>query len=145
MRLVSIYGTLSTSSWGIGNEHGNYYKGRHGCYRASKVSEQITVHRRENRGNRSRPGQVRKSSGGCLVMPGGIDPHTHMDAFMERSPKTFTGTSAAACGTTSIIDFAIPAPQQRIMDAYQEWRGWAEKAASDYPFTLLLRGGRDGT
>ena len=79
---------------------------------------------------------------GCYVMPGGIDPHTHMELpFMGTvaSEDFFTGTSAAAAGgTTSIIDFVIPAPQQRIMDAYQEWRGWAEKAASDYSFHVAI-------
>ena len=79
---------------------------------------------------------------GCYVMPGGIDPHTHMELpFMGTvaSEDFFTGTSAAAAGgTTSIIDFVIPSPQQRIMDAYKEWRGWAEKAASDYSFHVAI-------
>jgi dihydropyrimidinase len=79
---------------------------------------------------------------GCYVMPGGIDPHTHMELpFMGTvaSEDFFTGTSAAAAGgTTSIIDFVIPAPQQRIMDAYKEWRGWAEKSASDYSFHVAI-------
>ena len=79
---------------------------------------------------------------GCYVMPGGIDPHTHMELpFMGTvaSEDFFTGTSAAAAGgTTSIIDFVIPAPQQRIMDAYHQWRGWAEKAASDYSFHVAI-------
>ena len=54
-------------------------------------------------------------AGGCYVMPGGIDPHTHMELpFMGTvaSEDFFSGTSAAAAGgTTSIIDFVIPAPQ----------------------------------
>ena len=48
---------------------------------------------------------------GLLVMPGGIDPHTHMELpFMGTvaSEDFFTGTSAAAAGgTTTIIDFVI--------------------------------------
>jgi dihydropyrimidinase len=56
-------------------------------------------------------------------MPGGIDPHTHMELpFMGTvaSEDFFTGTSAAAAGgTTMIIDFVIPNPQQRILDAYR--------------------------
>ena len=82
---------------------------------------------------------------GCYVMPGGIDPHTHMELpFMGTvaSEDFFSGTSAAAAGgTTSIIDFVIPAPQQRIMDAYKDWRGWAEKAATDYSFHVAITGG----
>ena len=75
-------------------------------------------------------------------MPGGIDPHTHMELpFMgtTASEDFFTGTSAAAAGgTTSIIDFVIPAPQQSIMVAFTEWRGWAEKAAADYAFHVAI-------
>lgn len=81
-------------------------------------------------------------AGGCYVMPGGIDPHTHMELpFMGTvaSEDFFTGTSAAAAGgTTMIIDFVIPAPQQDVMQAYKEWRGWAEKAATDYSFHVAI-------
>jgi dihydropyrimidinase len=79
---------------------------------------------------------------GAYVMPGGIDPHTHMELpFMGTvaSEDFFTGTSAAAAGgTTSIIDFAIPAPQQSLIEAYKNWRGWAEKAATDYSFHVAV-------
>ena len=79
---------------------------------------------------------------GAYVLPGGIDPHTHMELpFMGTvaSEDFFTGTSAAAAGgTTTIIDFVIPAPKERILDAYKKWRGWAEKAASDYSFHVAI-------
>ena len=72
---------------------------------------------------------------GQYVMPGGIDPHTHMQLpFMGTVTMDdfYTGTAAAlAGGTTSIIDFVIPDPQEPLMDAFRKWRGWAEKAASD--------------
>ena len=72
---------------------------------------------------------------GQYVMPGGIDPHTHMQLpFMGTVAVDdfFDGTAAAlAGGTTSIIDFVIPNPQQPLMEAYQQWRGWAEKAAAE--------------
>lgn len=81
-------------------------------------------------------------AGGQLVMPGGIDPHTHMQLpFMGTvaSDDFYTGTAAGlAGGTTSIIDFVIPDPQQPIMGAYQTWRGWAEKAAADYAFHVAV-------
>ena len=81
-------------------------------------------------------------AGGCYVMPGGIDPHTHMELpFMGTvaSEDFFSGTSAAAAGgTTSIIDFVIPAPQERILDAYHKWMGWAEKSATDYSFHVAI-------
>lgn len=81
-------------------------------------------------------------AGGQYVMPGGIDPHTHMQLpFMGTTTMDdfYTGTAAAlAGGTTSIIDFVIPNPQQPLMQAYQTWRGWAEKAASDYGFHIAI-------
>ena len=81
-------------------------------------------------------------AGGQYVMPGGIDPHTHMQLpFMGTvaSEDFFTGTSAAlAGGTTMIIDFVIPAPQENLLDAYHKWRGWAEKAAADYTFHVAV-------
>ena len=79
---------------------------------------------------------------GQYVMPGGIDPHTHMQLpFMGTvaSEDFYTGTAAGlAGGTTMIIDFVIPAPQQNIMEAYQQWREWSEKAVADYSFHVAI-------
>ncbi len=79
---------------------------------------------------------------GQLVMPGGIDPHTHMQLpFMGTvaSEDFFTGTAAGlAGGTTMIIDFVIPSPQQRLMEAYKQWREWSEKACSSYSFHVAV-------
>ena len=79
---------------------------------------------------------------GQFVMPGGIDPHTHMQLpFMGTvaSEDFYTGTAAAlAGGTTMIIDFVIPDPQQPLMEAYRTWRGWAEKACADYSFHVAV-------
>jgi dihydropyrimidinase len=81
-------------------------------------------------------------AGGQYVMPGGIDPHTHMQLpFMGTTTMDdfYTGTAAGlAGGNTSIIDFVIPNPQQSIMEAYQTWRGWAEKSAGDYGFHVAI-------
>ncbi|WP_339863126.1 dihydropyrimidinase [Paremcibacter congregatus] len=81
-------------------------------------------------------------AGGQYVMPGGIDPHTHMQLpFMGTvaSEDFYTGTAAGlAGGTTMIIDFVIPSPQQSLMEAYTTWRGWAEKACSDYSFHVAV-------
>ena len=81
-------------------------------------------------------------AGGQFVMPGGIDPHTHMQLpFMGTvaSEDFFTGTAAGlAGGTTMIIDFVIPDPQQRLMDAYRQWREWSEKSAGDYSFHVAV-------
>ncbi len=87
-------------------------------------------------------GAVVVDAGGQYVMPGGIDPHTHMELpFMGTvaSEDFFSGTAAGfAGGTTSIIDFVIPSPDQPLMDAYRAWRGWAEKSAGDYGFHVAV-------
>ena len=81
-------------------------------------------------------------AGGCYVMPGGIDPHTHMELpFMGTvaSEDFFSGTTAGAVGgTTMIIDFVIPGPQEDVLERYHTWRGWAEKSATDYSFHVAI-------
>jgi len=81
-------------------------------------------------------------AGGCYVMPGGIDPHTHMELmFMGTvSADDFEwGTKAALSGgTTMIVDFCIPAPGESMLAAYQAWRHKAEKACSDYSFHMAV-------
>ncbi len=81
-------------------------------------------------------------AGGAYVMPGGIDPHVHMELpFMGTvsADDFLSGTAcAAAGGTTMIIDFVIPAPQQSLVDAYKVWRGRAQKATSDYSFHMAI-------
>ena len=62
---------------------------------------------------------------GCFVMPGGIDPHTHLDMpFMGTSSADNydTGTKAALSGgTTMVVDFCIPDRGQPLMDAVAAW------------------------
>jgi len=81
-------------------------------------------------------------AGGAFLMPGGIDPHVHMELpFMGTvSVDDFlSGTAcAAAGGTTMIIDFAIPAPQQSLLETFDIWRGRAKKATSDYSFHMAV-------
>jgi dihydropyrimidinase len=85
---------------------------------------------------------------GRLLLPGGIDPHTHMQLpFMGTvaADDFYDGTAAALSGgTTSIIDFVIPDPQQPLMEAYKNWRGWAEKSAADYGFHVAVTWWSDG-
>ncbi|PYS00952.1 MAG: dihydropyrimidinase [Acidobacteria bacterium] len=80
---------------------------------------------------------------GKLVIPGGIDPHTHMDlpfGGTSSSDDFETGTRAAALGgTTTIIDFAVQYRGQSLNQALDVWFAKAEgKAAIDYGFHLIV-------
>lgn len=80
---------------------------------------------------------------GKLVIPGGIDPHTHMDMPFggTYSADNFaTGTRAAAHGgTTTIIDFAIQTKGHSTFEALDTWHAKAEgKASIDYSFHMIL-------
>jgi dihydropyrimidinase len=81
-------------------------------------------------------------AGGCFIMPGGIDPHTHMDMpFMGTSTADDfeSGTLAALSGgTTMTVDFCLPAPGESMLKAYQAWRHKSEKAAADYSFHMAV-------
>ena len=87
-------------------------------------------------------GAVVVDAGGLLVMPGGIDPHTHMElASMGTvtSEDFFSGTAAAlAGGTTSIIDFVTPPPGVSPLEAWRARRVESEKAACDYGFHVAV-------
>ena len=81
-------------------------------------------------------------AGGCYVLPGGIDPHTHLEMpFMgTTSADDFeSGTLAALSGgTTMVVDFCLPGPSQSMLAAYQDWRRRSEKAAGDYGFHMAV-------
>lgn len=79
---------------------------------------------------------------GCYVMPGGIDPHTHLEMpFMGTySADDFeSGTRAAlAGGTTMVVDFALPSPGQGLLDALKMWDNKSTRAHCDYSFHMAV-------
>ncbi|MFN2483065.1 MAG: dihydropyrimidinase [Pyrinomonadaceae bacterium] len=80
---------------------------------------------------------------GKLVIPGGIDPHTHMElpfGGTQSSDDFRTGTIAAAHGgTTTIIDFAVQYKGEALRQGLDNWHAKAEgKAAIDYGFHLIV-------
>ena len=86
---------------------------------------------------------VRIDATGMYVIPGGVDGHTHMEMPFggTTASDTFeTGTRAAAHGgTTTIVDFAIQTPGQRVQDTLAEWHRKAEgECAIDYGFHQIL-------
>jgi dihydropyrimidinase len=82
-------------------------------------------------------------AGGKLVLPGGIDVHTHMDMPFggTTSADDFeSGTVAAAFGgTTSIVDFAIQYRGQTLHHAMETWAKKADgRAVIDYGFHMII-------
>jgi dihydropyrimidinase len=80
---------------------------------------------------------------GLEIYPGAIDVHTHLDMpFMGTvtADDFESGTIAAACGgTTSFVDFAIPAKGQALRETVKIWHKKAEgKSAVDYGFHIAI-------
>ena len=80
---------------------------------------------------------------GKYVIPGGIDPHTHLDmpfAGTVSADDFETGTRAAAHGgTTTLIDFAIQTKGRSTLEALETWHKKAEgKTAIDYGFHMII-------
>ena len=80
---------------------------------------------------------------GKLVIPGGIDAHTHLDMPFGGtvSADDFdSGTKAAAFGgTTTLIDFAIQTKGHSTIEGLDTWHRKAEgKAVIDYGFHMIV-------
>jgi dihydropyrimidinase len=80
---------------------------------------------------------------GMLLLPGGVDAHTHLDmpfGGTTSSDDFETGTRAAAIGgTTTIVDFAIQAKGTKMRDALDLWWNKAEgKACIDYGLHMIV-------
>ena len=78
---------------------------------------------------------------GKLIMPGGIDPHVHLDLPMfgtVSSDDHYTGHKAAAFGgTTTVMDFVV-LEDKGFQYSVDIWAKMAEKAAIDYSFHMNL-------
>src|SRR5260370_1326931 len=83
------------------------------------------------------------NAAGLLLMPGGIDAHTHLDMLFggtTSSDDFETGTRAAAFGgTTTIVDFAIQARGTKMRDALDTWWKKADrKACIDFGLHMIV-------
>ncbi|MEM0923935.1 MAG: dihydropyrimidinase, partial [Pseudomonadota bacterium] len=82
---------------------------------------------------------------GAYVIPGGIDPHTHLEMpFMgTTAAETFeSGTWAAATGgTTMLVDFVLPGPDGSLINAVKDWdRKSAPQICTDISYHMAITG-----
>lgn len=80
---------------------------------------------------------------GCLVIPGGVDIHVHLQMALDgrvSSDNFADGTVAAACGgTTTVIDFVDPQPGESLLEAYAKRRNEADgQVAVDYGLHMTI-------
>lgn len=84
---------------------------------------------------------------GKYVMPGGIDPHTHLEMpFMGQTTidDFFSGQAAAlAGGTTMHIDFVIPS-NGSLAEGFEAYAKKAEKSCMDYAFHMAITSWNEG-
>ncbi len=83
------------------------------------------------------------NASGKLVMPGGIDPHVHLDMpFMGTysSDNYETGTRAALYGgTTTVIDFILQTQGKSLQSALKDWKSRSDNnAVGDYSFHMAV-------
>jgi dihydropyrimidinase len=95
---------------------------------------------------------IEEDATGLLVLPGVVDPHTHLEAqFRQDGPYTaddfLSGTAAAACGgVTTIIDYARQFPGASLADGIREWTSRAaSKSLIDYSFHIVVTDFSDAT
>jgi dihydropyrimidinase len=82
---------------------------------------------------------------GKIVIPGGIDAHTHMELKVTGTSSAddfYTGTVAAACGgITTIVDFVDTQPGETLLGALADYRRRADsKVVIDYGLHMMFKG-----
>lgn len=77
-----------------------------------------------------------------LVIPGGIDPHTHLDmpvgSIHTADDFENGGKAALSGGTTTVIDFVNPLRGQSFLEAFEQWMVRAENATCNYSFHVTV-------
>ncbi|MGH9062646.1 MAG: dihydropyrimidinase [Acidimicrobiales bacterium] len=90
----------------------------------------------------AKPGEAVHDATAKLVVPGGVDAHTHLHlpvGAVRVSDDFASGTRAAAVGgTTTIIDYVTPARGEDPLAALRLWRTWAEPSAVDWALHLTF-------
>jgi dihydropyrimidinase len=86
---------------------------------------------------------IELDAAGCYVLPGGIDPHVHLQMPVGEyvsSDDFASGTVAAAWGgTTTVIDFVEPEPGERLLEALEKRQAEADgRVAVDYGLHMTI-------
>src|SRR5215510_13218011 len=86
---------------------------------------------------------------GRYVLPGCVDPHTHLDmpfgGTVTIDDVQSGQTAAAFGGTTCHVDFVIQPPGSSFADALEDWRGKAEgKEVIDMGYHMAVTDLREG-
>lgn len=75
---------------------------------------------------------------GCVVLPGGVDPHCHvalpLGAYTTKDSFWSASLAALAGGTTTIVDFAIPGVGQHPVEIFDHRAKLAETSRCDFSF-----------
>lgn len=96
------------------------------------------------------PGDQVLDASGCLVFPGFIDPHTHLDmdnGVTVTADDFSSGTLAAVCGgTTTVIDFATQDRGNSLSQALELWHKKADGLSScNYAFHMAVTDWNEAT
>ena len=80
---------------------------------------------------------------GCLILPGGIDPHTHFDLPMgtfSTADNFLSGSKAAVLGgTTTILDYATQFKGETLKTGLKNWHTKADgKSYVDFGFHMAI-------
>lgn len=110
-------------------------------YKAEILIENGRIHTIGSAISREKDMKIHDASG-LLVLPGGVDPHTHLDWDFgnARTVDTFgSGTKAAAFGgTTTIVDFSNQTRGRGLLQGLEDWRRRAESACVDVSTHMIV-------
>ncbi len=86
---------------------------------------------------------------GLLVLPGGVDVHTHLDSATPTATTIDnfgSGTMAAAFGgTTTVVDYCTPLRGQRLLKGLEDWHRRCESACVDVGAHMIVLDAEQGT
>ena len=86
---------------------------------------------------------------GLLVLPGGVDVHTHLDSATPTATTIDdfgSGTMAAAFGgTTTVVDYCTPLRGQSLLSGLEDWHRRRQNACVDVGAHMIVLDAEPGT